>query len=257
MDKPAKKAIVIKVNGKEQPYTTATNVLPQWTSDESDERHEKQDDSIQFDSKRYKKRSPWRSFLLAIALAVVLGTSFGLFVLTIIPTTETPSTPTLQQEQKEEEPMMKPTATVFVVQGGVFQDTEAAKAYVQKIKGQHRPSVMVGKQPIYVFLGMALTKEEAKKIASLYEPLGVDTYVKTWNVSVGEKEKEPFMTIVSAISLLLNGQPFSNEQWKQLESYSFQDEHMKKAYEALFAFRQTNDQSQLWIAQQYLLNVLQ
>lgn len=259
MDKPAKKAIVIKVNGKEQPYTTATNVLPQWSSDGSDERYEKQDDSIQFetDSKRYKKRSPWRSFLLAIALAVVLGTSFGLFVLTIIPTTDTSSTATLQQEQKEEEPVAQRTETVFVVQGGVFQDAEAAKAYAQKIKGQHRPSVMVGKQPIYVFLGMALTKEEAKKIAGLYESLGIDTYVKAWNVSVDEKENEPFMTIVSAISLLLDGQQLSNEQWNELQSYSFHDEQMKKAYEALFAFRQTNDQAQLWAAQQHILNVLQ
>ena len=87
MDKPAKKAIIIKVNGKEQPYTTETSTLSEWSSDDSDERYEEQNDSLQFetDSKRYKKRSPWRSFLLAIALAVVLGTSFGLFVLTIIP----------------------------------------------------------------------------------------------------------------------------------------------------------------------------
>ncbi|EPZ39689.1 stage II sporulation protein B [Anoxybacillus ayderensis] len=257
MDKPAKKAIVIKVNGKEQPYTTVTNTLPQWSREESDQQSEKQDEFIPFEpSKRYTK-SPWRSFLFAIALAVVLGTSFGFLVLTIIPTAEKIApTATLQQEQKEEAPIAQRTETVFVIQGGVFQDEKAANVYVQKIKAQHRPSVMIGKQPVYVFLGMAWTKEEAKQMASLYEPLGIDTYVKSWNVSIDEKEKEPFVTIVSVISRLLNGQQLQNEQWKQLQSYSLHDEQIKKAYEALFAFRQTNDQKKLWEAQQQLLNVL-
>ncbi|WP_461200213.1 SPOR domain-containing protein [Anoxybacillus sp. TBDG-1] len=259
MDKPAKKAIVIKVNGKEQPYTSVTNTLPQWSNEESNEQNEKQDEFISFEmSKRYTKRSPWRSFVLAIALAVVLGTSFGLLVLTIIPTIEkTPATETFQQEQKEEAPIAQRTETVFVVQGGVFQDSQAANAYVQKIKGQQRPSVTVGENRVYVFLGMALTKEEAKKIASLYDPLGIDTYVKPWNVSIDEKEKEAFFTIVSFISKLLAGQQLVNEQWKQLQSYSFHNEHMKKAYEALQTFQQTNDDAQLWKAQQYILNVLQ
>ncbi|KHF28035.1 Septum formation protein Maf [Anoxybacillus sp. BCO1] len=87
---------------------------------------------------------------------------------------------------------------------------------------------MIGKQPVYVFLGMAWTKEEAKQMASLYEPLGIDTYVKSWNVSIDEKEKEPFVTIVSVISRLLNGQQLQNEQWKQLQSYSLHDEQIKK-----------------------------
>ena len=260
MDKPAKKEIIIKVNGKEQPYTTATSALLEWSSDDRDERYEKQNDSLQFetDSKRYKKRSPWRSFLLAIALAIVLGTSFGLFVLTIIPTTESaPSTVTLQQEQKEEGSVVQRTETFFVIQGGVFQTDEAAKAYIQKIKAQHRPSVTVGTQPVYVFLGMALTKEEAKQLASLYEPLGIETYVKPWDVSLNEKEKEPFVQIVSAIASLLNGQQLANELWVKLQSYSLHNEQMKKAYEALRTFQQTKDDAQLWIAQQHILNMLQ
>ncbi|KFZ42484.1 stage II sporulation protein B [Anoxybacillus flavithermus] len=260
MDKPAKKAIVIKVNGKEQPYTSVTNTLPQWSSEESNEQSEKQDEFIPFEtSKRYEKRSPWRSFLFAIALAVVLGTSFGLLVLKVIPATESKPTSTapLQQEQKEELPTAKRTETIFVIQGGVFQDEKAANVYVQKIKTQQRPSVMIGKQPVYVFLGMALTKEEAKQMASLYEPLGIDTYVKAWNISIDEKESEPFVMILFVISRLLNGQQLQNEQWKQLQSYSPHNEQMKKAYEALFAFRQTNDQAQLWAAQQHILNVLQ
>ncbi len=258
MDKPAKKAIVIKVNGKEQPYTSVTNTLPQWSNEESNEQSEKQDELIPFEmSKRYT-RSPWRSFVLAIALAVVLGTSFGLLVLTIIPTTESKptSTTTLQQEQNEEVPTSQRTETIFVVQGGVFQDEKAANVYVQKIKAQQRPSVIIGKQPVYVFLGMALTKEEAKQIASLYESLGIDTYVKPWNVPIDEKESEPFVMIVSVISRLLNGQQLQNEQWKQLQSYSPHNEQVKKAYEALFTFRQSNDQKQLWEAQQHILHVL-
>ncbi|WP_297989421.1 SPOR domain-containing protein [Anoxybacillus sp.] len=253
MDKPAKKEIIIKVNGKEQPYTTATSALPEWSNQEEHE-------LIGFDEKKSKryKTSPWRSFLLAIALAVVLGTSFGLFVLTIIPTTESASsTVTLQQEQKEEGSVAQRTETVFVIQGGVFQNDEAAKAYVQKIKAQHRPSVTVGTQPVYVFLGMALTKEEAKQLASLYEPLGIETYVKPWDVSLNEKEKEPFVQIVSAIASLLNGEQLANELWVKLQSYSLHNEQMKKAYEALRTFQQTKDDAQLWIAQQHILNMLQ
>lgn len=260
MDKPAKKAIVIKVNGKEQPYTTVTNTLPQWSSEEHDKQNETQDELTPFETgKRYKKRSPWLSFLLAIALAVVLGTSFGFLVLTIIPTTENKlaSPATLEQEQKEETSIAQRTETVFVIQGGVFQDEKAANVYVQKIKAQQRPSVMIGKQPVYVFLGMALTKEEAKQIASLYESLGIDTYVKAWNVSIDEKESEPFVMVVSAISRLLNGQQLQNEQWKQLQSYSIHNEQMKKAYEALRTFQQTKDDAKLWEAQQHILNVLQ
>lgn len=258
MDKPAKKAIIIKVNGKEQPYTTAMSALPQWSSEQNEEQSEEQHDFIEWDKQYKTKRSPWRSFLFAIALAVVLGTSFGFLVLTIIPTAEKTASPaTLQQEQKEEAPIAQRTETVFVIQGGVFQDEKAANVYVQKIKAQQRPSVMIGKQPVYVFLGMALTKEEAKQMASLYEPLGIDTYVKSWNVSIDEKEKEPFVTIVSVISRLLNGQQLQNEQWKQLQSYSFHNEQMKKAYEALRTFQQTKDDAKLWEAQQHILNVLQ
>ncbi|ASA97812.1 SPOR domain-containing protein [Anoxybacillus flavithermus] len=255
MDKPAKKAIIIKVNGKEQPYTTAMSALPQWSSEQNEEQSEEQHDFIEWDKQYKTKRSPWRSFALAIALAIVLGTSFGLFVLTIIPTTESKpaSTATLQQELSS----AQMTEEVFVVQGGAFQDDEAANVYVQKIKAQQRPSVMIGKQPVYVFLGMALTKEEAKQIASLYESLGIDTYVKAWNVSIDEKESEPFVMAVSAISRLLNGQQLQNEQWKQLQSYSPHNEQVKKAYEALFTFRQSNDQKQLWKAQQHILHVLQ
>lgn len=255
MDKPAKKAIIIKVNGKEQPYTTAMSALPQWSSEQNEEQSEEQHDFIEWDKQYKTKRSPWRSFALAIALAIVLGTSFGLFVLTIIPTTESKpaSTATLQQELSS----AQMTEEVFVVQGGAFQDDEAASEYVQKIEAQHRPSVTIGKSPVYVFLGMALTKEEAKQMASLYEPLGIDTYVKPWNVSIDEKEKEEFFTIVSFISKLLAGQQLVNEQWKQLQSYSFHNEHMKKAYKALFTFRQSNDQKQLWKAQQHILHVLQ
>lgn len=260
MDKPAKKAIVIKVNGKEQPYTAVTNTLPQWSSEEHDKQNETQDELTPFETgKRYTKRSPWRSFMLAVVLAVVLGTSFGFLVLTIIPTTENKlaSPATLEQEKKEETSIAQRTETVFVIQGGVFQDEKAANVYVQKIKAQQRPSVMIGKQPVYVFLGMALTKEEAKQIASLYESLGIDTYVKAWNVSIDEKESEPFVMVVSAISRLLNGQQLQNEQWKQLQSYSFHNEHMKKAYKALQTFQQTNDNAQLWKAQQHILHVLQ
>lgn len=259
MDKPAKKAIIIKVNGKEQPYTTAMSTLPQWSSEQNEEQSEEQHDFIEWDKQYRTKQSPWRSFALAIALAIVLGTSFGLFVLTIIPTTESKpaSTATLQQEQKTAVSSAQMTEEVFVVQGGAFQDDEAASEYVQKIEAQHRPSVTVGKSPVYVFLGMALTKEEAKQMASLYEPLGIDTYVKPWNVSIDEKEKEAFFTIVSFISKLLAGQQLVNEQWKQLQSYSFHNEHMKKAYEALQTFQQTNDNAQLWKAQQHILNVLQ
>lgn len=258
MDKPAKKAIIIKVNGKEQPYTTAMSALPQWSSEQNEEQSEEQHDFIEWDKQYKTKRSPWRSFLFAIALAVILGTSFGFLVLTIIPTAEKTASPaTLQQEQKEEAPIAQRTETVFVIQGGVFQDEKAANVYVQKIKAQQRPSVMIGKQPVYVFLGMALTKEEAKQIASLYESLGIDTYVKAWNVSIDEKESEPFVMVVSAISRLLNGQQLQNEQWKQLQSYSPHNEQVKKAYEALFTFRQSNDQKQLWEAQQHILHVLQ
>ena len=259
MDKPAKKAIIIKVNGKEQPYTTAMSTLPQWSSEQNEEQSEEQHDFIEWDKQYRTKQSPWRSFALAIALAVVLGTSFGFLVLTIIPTTENKlaSPATLEQEKKEETSIAQRTETVFVIQGGVFQDEKAASEYVQKIEAQRRPSVTIGKSPVYVFLGMALTKEEAKQMASLYEPLGIDTYVKPWNVSIDEKEKEAFFTIVSFISKLLAGQQLVNEQWKQLQSYSFHNEHMKKAYEALQTFQQTNDNAQLWKAQQHILNVLQ
>ena len=47
---------------------------------------------------------------------------------------------------------------------------------------------MIGKQPVHVFLGMAFTKDEAKQMASLYEPLGIDTYLKSWNVSIDDIE---------------------------------------------------------------------
>jgi stage II sporulation protein B len=269
LDKPTK-TITIKVNGKERPYIEEKTMERKEDLMVVEEReHNEMSSEQKARPRRWRAHSPrWRSAMVAIVLAVLLGTSFGFGVLTIIPKQEreVPASATLKEEtidEQNESPSLDPLS-VFVVQGGAFTNEQTLKTYVNKLQAAHFPTLTVGKDPVYLLIGIGLRKEDLASFVEAYQQIGQETYVKPWNVSVkmNKDHRQFFEELITFSTSLFSVKTIDEEQWKTLKTmYDQLDEtekkgHLGKAYNALLAYKQTNEKAAIWQAQQHLLNVL-
>ncbi|MGX1899981.1 stage II sporulation protein B [Thermolongibacillus altinsuensis] len=269
MDKPTK-TITIKVNGKERPYIEEKTMERKEDLMVVEEReHNEMSSEQKARPRRWRAHSPrWRSAMVAIVLAVLLGTSFGFGVLTIIPKQEreVPASATLKEETIDEqnESRSLDPLSVFVVQGGAFTNEQTLKTYVNKLQAAHFPTLTVGKDPVYLLIGIGLRKEDLASFVEAYQQIGQETYVKPWNVSVkmNKDHRQFFEELITFSTSLFSVKTIDEEQWKTLKTmYDQLDEtekkgHLGKAYNALLAYKQTNEKAAIWQAQQHLLNVL-
>lgn len=143
-----------------------------------------------------KDGNGFRSIIISAVFAIVLGTGFGFLMLKLV-LTEHSNKPATEQVLTEEQgtekaaipPSTRATASVkplttFVIQGGVFSSKDGAQATANQLaeKGVPAQSVEIdGKE--YLFLGVASTIDDAKKIGSNYKDDGIaDVWAKSLSV---------------------------------------------------------------------------
>ncbi|MDE8562810.1 hypothetical protein PNH38_02805 [Anoxybacillus rupiensis] len=295
MDKHDKE-IKVKINGKEQSFMMEKSTsLPLPEAEVSATKEEFSISPIvSFSGENSKpKRAAWgrfthgraKSAILAILLAVIVGTSFGLVVLYAIPkpketasVDDNGSAISLEQTQSQEktapsstEPTSTSSAslTVSVIQAGVFSDEKAAKAYAQKLQSSNLPAVLIGKNPTSVFIGVGKDKPSLSLLNDLYKQKGADTYIKSMSVQrVKHSSWQSFYQELATLSVqLLEKKEASDGQWeslqkkyKQLQASDASSDQVWKsienAYLSLIAYREKKDDALLWKTQQQLLDLL-
>ncbi len=125
----------------------------------------------------------------------------------IVPPAEA-TTPTEGQAEGSTVSITLPSQSVFVVQGGVFQDQKSASPMLDKIKAKGWPSSLVGEKPIHLFLGMATERDHALAMAAPYKEM--DVYIKEW----GEESR----TVSVVLKPGANTTQEEWDQWFQLEA---------------------------------------
>jgi stage II sporulation protein B len=299
MDKHGQE-ITVKINGKEQPFTTDK---PKHI--ESVLEKEKEAESGAFVSfqpqKKRKQRSPItgafnaqvKSAIFSIAMAIIVGTSFGFIVLNVIPKQKTHSPQTMEtalpipiESKTSTNPATKSvneTAispfTVSVIQAGVFTDREAAAAYAKQLQSSSIPVVAVGEKPVALFIGVANDKQQLQAVNELYKQKAQSTYVKSLSFVNSSDQRKPVIKAgetlyaqMAAISAILLGKGDVNtDDWKKLEN-DYQQfisktvpnddhikqyvSHMKKAYYSLTVYKTSKQEAMLQKTQQELLKAL-
>ncbi|MBT2688097.1 hypothetical protein J7I93_07875 [Bacillus sp. ISL-47] len=137
--------------------------------------------------KRKNKQGFLTSIFLAVFFAVLLGTSFGFIMLKLVFTdqaaetiapavTETPASS--GQPPGTETAALDPLAT-FVVQGGVFSNSEAAKQIQEANaqKGANSKLIEMDGQT-FLYLGVADSIEHAKEMGGALKSKGIDVFAK-------------------------------------------------------------------------------
>jgi stage II sporulation protein B len=308
MDKH-RQEITVKINGKDRPFTMDkpkqldnAEILEN-RIDENINRVESPslNASLPSINKKRNKSSRWnaraKSALISIAIAVIVGTSFGFIVLNIIPkqkshslqtekavTTilrETETLPRSDTKQVHQEEAVSSPFTVSVIQAGVFSDPKAAASYANQLKSSSIPVVTVGEQPVALLIGVGQDKETLQKVSQLYKGGVQSTYIKSLSFTAGDSSKrtsviqagEALYTHMAAVSAVLLGKgDVKADAWEELESRYKQfaaksipnDKHVKQyvsaiknAYLALMAYKTNQQEELLRKAQQELLEALQ
>ncbi|MBU8879560.1 hypothetical protein BGM26_11240 [Bacillus sp. FJAT-29790] len=137
--------------------------------------------------KKNNQNSFLSSVLIAVFFAVLLGTSFGLIMLKLVITekeiaTEQPvitvENPGDKQSTGSEKLMLQPL-TAFVVQGGVFSTSEAAKQFQDETipKGSSAQIIEMNGQA-FLYLSVADSIEHAKEVGTQFKSKGIDVFAK-------------------------------------------------------------------------------
>ncbi|MFY2154873.1 hypothetical protein ACOSZF_04160 [Cytobacillus firmus] len=127
------------------------------------------------------------SIFLAVFFAVLLGTSFGFIMLKLVFTDQAAETavppinekPAAANQQTPSAAADLETITTYVVQGGVFSNSEAAQQIEEanSQKGVYSQSIKMGEQT-FLFLGVSGSLEEAKEIGADLKSEGIDVFAK-------------------------------------------------------------------------------
>lgn len=258
--------------------------------------------------KRKKKRRLQFNFkaiplgLIGIILsAIIVGTSFGIMMLTIFTgdneeTLNTPS-PEVQAPPVADVPAVVtegaiPTLAVEIVQGGAFSLVAKGNETAQVIRDNGFAAALSNTtDPVYIFIGVGLDREQAGIISEKYQTNGQEVYLKPYAVAAGKSAAtenqalflqsgvEIFqqLTLLSVnafadggsllttetISELTKAQqkfaaisePFAVNEQQQLLAIAFKGS-LSSAYQQLQNYEATKDQASLWQVQQFLLNSL-
>jgi stage II sporulation protein B len=142
----------------------------------------------------------FKSILITVAFAILIGISFGVLMLKLFitdgsktvvndPVVEDKGSGNTSGEKTNGQTTSAVIAaqTMFVVQGGVFSTKDAAKDGTNQAKAKGAPGQTVEmSNKEYLFLGVADSIETAKQLSSYYKANGVaDAFAK--QIPIGEK----------------------------------------------------------------------
>lgn len=163
---------------------------------------EKKDESIEDfvkPAKTKRKKMPpirkntvhrnFRSVILIIFFAVIVGTGFGMFILNMVTSETIGENEEEKQEQREETAggalsAELPPMEMFVVQGGMFSAKEGAEQEMNAILEKNVPAAIVQRDgSYYVYVGVGDSLERAKELGASLRENGVETYAKEVSVS--------------------------------------------------------------------------
>ncbi len=256
-------------------------------------------------SKRKKKQSfDFKSLPLGlmgvIVSAIVVGVSFGFMMLTIFTGDKadpviTPTTQVQAQPQGEAPILMTPGQIpilgVEVVQGGAYSLLEKGQEVSQELISQgFAAAVTKNTEPVFLFIGLGLDKEQAAVVADKYKENGQEVYLKPYAVTgsgiIETQEQalylETGVDLYQQLALLaVNGMatgsliteetlhelsttydtfvsvvdPFLDNETHQQNAVLFQ-QALTGAFEGIISFASSNEQANLWKVQQFLLEGL-
>lgn len=235
------------------------------------------------------------SIALIVLIAVLVGTSFGLVMVSMVKSDQkagTESPPSEMASVTEENGngsglSAVETISAFIIQGGVFSTKEAAeKGLAQAVeKGIPGKIVEIDKQ-IYLFIGVADSIEHAKAMGGELEKEGFSFYAKevtfgsTANTDLQEGEVSlvkqatvlyDTLASMSASATLSGNIPSGTKetltgelkQWKKIDEKNIKTPEvleMKKeldeAAEKMSSFEKNGDEKSVVGVQQHLLNYL-
>lgn len=255
--KAGKQQMKIKMNGQESPvlqdivindWTKAKNetaaagdkaetgsfdwVLPENNQKETDFEYEPINTHLPEGKKKKSPRSFFKSFspkkagvILSTVFAVVVGLAFGLFVYKLVVNPEndgqltdaSESTPAVSKSAPADFSAKAPEMKASVIQGGVFNTEEAAKATADKLSEKGIPSTTIALDgQNFLFIGVTSDLSSAKLWAKEFETSGIDVYAKEFpipekEIKVGSEAESNFMADSAQIFQSLLGQAASAE----------------------------------------------
>lgn len=243
------------------------------------------------------KNSKFSRVLVIALFAVMVGTGLGLGILKIVSSSllsegEKEQQQTVQQTQSEPVngkslSIELPSLSYYVVQAGVFTQQEALKKESTSLSNLNIPNVQIssGEQE-YIYIGVAPTLEDAKKLGSTYEKEGVSYYAK--ELKIGGKERknlnETEKELLEQMPVLYEGileastkgylygtidektiQKVNSavEKWRKLRDQQIKDKQLKQLKEEtdtsisyLQEYNESRDSKKILNLQQSLLNIL-
>lgn len=133
------------------------------------------------------------SLIIAGVSAIIVGVGFGFMVLTAFTgDAERNTAASLVLPTEAVETMANgqasavtlPDLSVEIVQGGAFSSSEKGNEIVSSIKSRGQAAVLkTDGDPMLMFIGLGLQKDEAGRLSQIYQQYGQDTYVKPFAVN--------------------------------------------------------------------------
>lgn len=152
---------------------------------------EKNSQLLKYSGKKGNMFHTVSSLLFSLAFAIGLGIAFGIILLKFISaegsqvSVQTTNPPAISDNQPppvnaSPSSVAIPTMSVYVIQGGVFSNQEAANTLVAQLNEKAVPSVILenGDSSYTVLLGLASNENEAKRLANIYAEKGIEVYAK-------------------------------------------------------------------------------
>ncbi|WP_169824105.1 SPOR domain-containing protein [Anaerobacillus alkalidiazotrophicus] len=233
--------------------------------------------------------------------AIIVGVSFGFMMLTIFTGDKPQAMEVINPVQATEiatteieapEVVMNgqiPVLGVEIVQGGAFSLVDKATETAQSIQNKGFAAAITNTtEPIYLFIGLGIDREQANVLAEHYKANGQDVYVKPYAVTtsgtVDSQEQSLFLEtsvdlyqqlILLSVNGLANGSslvtdetladlkatneilvslgnPFKDSEQETLAN-DFQHA-LDNAYQSMLSFASSQESNNLWQVQQFLLD---
>ncbi|WNF35917.1 hypothetical protein RJD24_15880 [Bacillaceae bacterium IKA-2] len=232
-----------------------------------------------------------------IISAIIVGTSFGLMMLTIFTGDNAETVSSVQVKPVTSAPAIIdergiPTLAVEIIQGGAYTLVAKGHETAEMIKDRGFAAALSNTtDPIYLFIGVGLDREQATVISGKYQANGQEVYMKPYAVAasgtVATEDQALFLqsgvelyqqiTLLSVNAIANGGSLLTTETVAELEvtqqnfqamNESFIENEQQQlladgfqgalasAYQQLQNFTTTEDQASVWQVQQFLLNSL-
>ncbi|MGD6832055.1 hypothetical protein ACQCT5_07825 [Sutcliffiella halmapala] len=175
-----------------------------------------------------------------------------------------------------------PAQSVAVLQGGALSNMESANATIDTFKSQGFSAVAIGTDTIYVLVGIGETVEGMKSLGAMATEKGLETYAKEFAIpektfnsltaqdaTVLQEGQGLYKDLAAASSLLLQGGSLDSAAVEKMNGHfekisAVKAEEMTEgpkqwkdllvgAYQHIQQYQTSKDTSELWNAQQKVL----